>query len=98
MRVDGTAAADRPYSVSERNYTIEALQPQGPNQYGVFFVHPRETVDFRYERQLYSGGRRHDRGDRARRPARPRGGRPAGEPRAHAVRRPSTEMSCRAPA
>ena len=51
--VDGTTAADRPYSVSERNYTIEALQPQGPNQYGVFFVHPRETVDFRYERQLY---------------------------------------------
>ena len=25
--VDGTAAADRPYSVSERNYTIEMLQP-----------------------------------------------------------------------
>ncbi len=52
--VDGTAAADRPYSVSERNYTIEALQPQGPNRYGVFFSHSRETVDFRYERQLYS--------------------------------------------
>ena len=51
--LDGTAAADRPYSVSERNYTIEALQPRGPNQYGVFFVHPRETVDFRYERRLY---------------------------------------------
>ena len=51
--VDGTEAADRPYSVSERNYTIEALQPQGPNQYGVFFAHPRESVDFRYERQLY---------------------------------------------
>jgi RHS repeat-associated protein len=51
--VDGTAAADRPYSVSERNYTIETFQPQGPNQYGVFFSHPRETVDFHYERQLY---------------------------------------------
>ena len=45
--------SDRPYSVSERNYTIETLQPQGPNQYGVFLVHPRETIDFHYERKLY---------------------------------------------
>jgi RHS repeat-associated protein len=51
--IDGTPAADRPYSVSERNHTIEAFQPRGPNQYGVFFSHSRETVDFRYERQLY---------------------------------------------
>ena len=51
--VDGTDAADRPYSVSERNYTIEVLQPQGPNQYGVFFSHARETIDFHYERKLF---------------------------------------------
>jgi RHS repeat-associated protein len=51
--LDGTAAADRPYSVSERNYTIEVFQPQGPNKYGVFFSHPRETIDFHYERVLY---------------------------------------------
>src|SRR5664279_2199289 len=51
--LDGTDAADRPYSVSERNYTIEVLQPQGPNQYGVFFAHPRETIDFHYERKLF---------------------------------------------
>jgi RHS repeat-associated protein len=51
--LDGTEAADRPYSVSERNYTIEMLQPQGSNKYGVFFSHPRETVDFHYERKLY---------------------------------------------
>src|SRR5207248_6933973 len=37
----------------ERNYTIDAFQPQGPNQYGVFFAHPRETVDLHYERQLF---------------------------------------------
>jgi len=51
--LDDGAASDRPYMVSERNYTIEALQPQGPNQYGVYFSHARETVDFHYERQLY---------------------------------------------
>ena len=36
MRVDRL-----PYMASERNYTIEVLQPQGPNQYGVFFSHTR---------------------------------------------------------
>jgi len=51
--LDGTAAEDRPYTVSESNFTIEAFQPQGPNRYGVFFAHPRETVDFQYERMLY---------------------------------------------
>jgi RHS repeat-associated protein len=51
--LDSTEAADRPYTVSERNYTIEVLQPQGPNPYGVFLVHPRATVDFNYERKLY---------------------------------------------
>ena len=52
--LDASAASDRPYSVSERNYTIEALQPQGPNQYGVFFAHARETIDLKYERDLYA--------------------------------------------
>ena len=51
--LDGTDASDRPYSVSERNYTIEALQPQGSNRYAVFFTHARETIDFHYERTLY---------------------------------------------
>jgi RHS repeat-associated protein len=51
--VDGTSASDRPYSASERNYTIAMLQPRNPNQYAAFFVHPRETLDFRYERKLY---------------------------------------------
>jgi len=52
--LDTTAASDRPYSVSERNYTIEVLQPQGPNRYGVFFSHARETIDFHYERKLFT--------------------------------------------
>ena len=51
--VDGTSASDRPYSTSERNYTIEMLQPKNPNQYGAFFTHPRETLEFHYERKLY---------------------------------------------
>jgi len=51
--LDGSEAADRPYSVSERNYTIECLQPIGENKHGVFFSHARETIDFHYERKLY---------------------------------------------
>lgn len=45
--------SDRPYNVSERNYTIELPQPQGQNRHAVFFTHARETVDFYYERQLF---------------------------------------------
>lgn len=52
--LDGTDAADRPYSASERNYTIEILQPQEPNLYGVFATYSRETIDYHYERKLYN--------------------------------------------
>src|SRR5581483_2679508 len=51
--LDGTDAQDRPYSVSEHNYTIELLQPQGVNRHAVFFTHARETIDFHYERILF---------------------------------------------
>ncbi|NOU14708.1 MAG: hypothetical protein HOO92_12230 [Methylococcaceae bacterium] len=51
--LDGTEEAIRPYSASERNYTIEFLQPRGDNKYAVFFSHARETLDFHYERKLY---------------------------------------------
>lgn len=51
--LDDSDESDRPYSASERNYTIEVLQPQGPNRYGAFLAHPRETIDFHYERKLY---------------------------------------------
>ena len=51
--LDGSDESDRPYSVSENNYTIEALQPQSPNRYGVFFTHARETIEYHYERKLY---------------------------------------------
>jgi RHS repeat-associated protein len=39
-----------PYSVSERDYTVKNLQPGDTNKHAVFFVHPRETIDFHYER------------------------------------------------
>jgi RHS repeat-associated protein len=51
--LDNTDESDRPYSASERNYTIEILQPRGPNQFGVFLAHARESIDYHYERKLY---------------------------------------------
>jgi RHS repeat-associated protein len=49
--LDGTEAESRPYSVSERNYTLRLLQPRGGNLHTVFFAHSRETIDFQYERK-----------------------------------------------
>lgn len=48
--LDGTAKAHIPYTVTESNFTIRALQPLGNNRYAVFFTHPRETITFHYER------------------------------------------------
>ncbi len=57
--LDGSAAAGRPYSVVESNYTIEMLQPRGANRHAVFFAHERETLGLHYERALYEvNGRR----------------------------------------
>ena len=47
---DGTPKAQHPYSVSERNYTLKQLQPRDSNPYAVFFAHPRETIDYHYDR------------------------------------------------
>ena len=56
--LDGTEEADRPYKVAESNYTIELLQPREGNRHAVFFAHPRENIDFHYERRLFDiGGR-----------------------------------------
>lgn len=51
---DGQEDSGRPYTVSERNYTIEMLQPQGPNQFAIFISHSREKVDFQYERRMFT--------------------------------------------
>ncbi|RKG52236.1 hypothetical protein D7X30_34160 [Corallococcus sp. AB011P] len=53
---DGTEAAHRPYRVSERNYTVVPVQPRGKERHGVFFIHPREAIEFHYERKLYDVG------------------------------------------
>jgi RHS repeat-associated protein len=50
--LDGIDESDRPYTVSERNYTVEMFQPRGANKHAVFFTHPREQLDFHYERVL----------------------------------------------
>ncbi|HEY1892792.1 MAG TPA: SpvB/TcaC N-terminal domain-containing protein [Steroidobacteraceae bacterium] len=51
--LDGSDRSDRPYSASERNYTLEVLQPRGPNRYGAFVAHARESIEFQYERALF---------------------------------------------
>lgn len=51
--LDGTPAADRPYIVSEKNFTVKRLQPVAGNLHAVFLTHARETVEFHYERKLY---------------------------------------------
>jgi RHS repeat-associated protein len=53
---DDTEAADRPYRVSERNYTVRRIQPRGANRHAVFFVHTREAIELQYERKLYKIG------------------------------------------
>lgn len=52
--LDDSPEADRPYAVSEYNYTIRPLQPGGPNTYAVFLTHPRESIDLNFERRLYT--------------------------------------------
>jgi len=47
---DGSAAAANPYTVTEQNFTVSCLQHTGPNLHAVFYVSPRETVVFHYER------------------------------------------------
>src|SRR6185503_15957398 len=47
---DGTAAAVHPYLVSERSYELRCLQPILGKGHGVFFAHPREAIEYHYER------------------------------------------------
>jgi Insecticide toxin TcdB middle/C-terminal region len=54
--LDGSEEEDRPYSVTEQNYALELLQPQGENKHAVFFAHARESLDFHYERKLVEVG------------------------------------------
>jgi RHS repeat-associated protein len=42
--------ARTPYTVTEQNFTIRALQPRGANRHAVFLTHPREAISYHYER------------------------------------------------
>ncbi|MCX4791589.1 hypothetical protein OG369_37480 [Streptomyces sp. NBC_01221] len=56
---DGGDAEDRPYTVSERAYTVELHQRQVGDGAAVHSVHPREQIDLHYERALVqAAGRR----------------------------------------
>src|SRR6185312_13920547 len=48
--LDASGKAGHPYTVTEQNFTIECLQPRNNNRYGVFYAHPREAINFHYER------------------------------------------------
>ena len=39
-----------PYTVTEQNFGIRALQPRGANRHAVFFIHPGEAASYHYER------------------------------------------------
>jgi RHS repeat-associated protein len=47
---DQIQRARTPYTVTEQNFSIRALQPRGTNRQGVFFSHAREAINFHYER------------------------------------------------
>jgi RHS repeat-associated protein len=49
--LDGGEKEGIPYTITEQNFTIERLQPLGPNRHGVFFTHPREAISYHYERE-----------------------------------------------
>ncbi|MFT3770203.1 MAG: SpvB/TcaC N-terminal domain-containing protein [Minicystis sp.] len=60
---DGSALETRPYLVSERSYDVRRVQPvikvpsRGPGTerritHGVFLAHPREAIEYHYERTL----------------------------------------------
>ncbi|WP_202224135.1 toxin TcdB middle/C-terminal domain-containing protein [Okeania sp. KiyG1] len=48
--LDGSEFEDKPYAVTETNYHVKLLQGKGDNKYGVYFVEPRETLSYQYER------------------------------------------------
>ena len=48
--LDNSSKSDQPYSVSESNFTVRTIQPRGEYRYAIFFTHPRETVNYHYER------------------------------------------------
>jgi RHS repeat-associated protein len=48
--LDGTDKAVHPYQVSEQNFSVSRIQPEGDNLHAVFFTYPREAINYIYER------------------------------------------------
>jgi RHS repeat-associated protein len=52
--LDATGGANypsgQPYTVSEQNFTIEAVQRRAGQRHAVFFTHPREAIEYHCER------------------------------------------------
>src|SRR5262249_29636433 len=46
----GTALEPHPYTVSERSHIVRRLQPLKGETHGVFFVFPKEAIEYHYER------------------------------------------------
>ena len=47
---DQIQRARTPYTVTEQNFSIRAVQRRGTSRHAVFFTHPREAISFHYER------------------------------------------------
>ena len=50
--LDSSQLEDQPYTVTETNYHVKLLQAKGENKYGIYFVEPRETLTYQYERNV----------------------------------------------
>ncbi len=48
--LDGTEQQPHPYVVTERNFTVRTVQRRAGNRHAVFLTHPRETLNYHYER------------------------------------------------
>ena len=58
--LDGSSLQANPYMVTETSYRVRLQQPKGQNQYGVYFVHTRETLAYHYERNPADPRIQHD--------------------------------------
>ena len=47
---DAGPRAAMPYLVTEQNFALRTVQPQGPNRHAAFLAHPREAINYHYER------------------------------------------------
>ncbi|MBO1349469.1 MAG: hypothetical protein EBE86_019705 [Hormoscilla sp. GUM202] len=47
---DDSSQQENPYTVTQTNYRVKLIQPKGENKYGVYFVHPQESLTYDYER------------------------------------------------